>query len=220
MEPTLQSPPACGFAAPPGLAIPVRSGALSSREQIGDTELMLLVKQGCNDSFRRLVRRHQEGLFHYLFRRVQNAAIAEELAQEVFLRVYLARERYQPSARFTTWLYRIALNCALNWVRDHRRERMMLAVDSPAARPYARHEPAQECGILRDERMNQVREALTELTERQRAAVVMHKYQGLEYAQIAELLGCSIAAVKSLLFRTYANLREILDPAPAVAHRC
>lgn len=181
---------------------------------------MVLVRQGNQDCFRRLVRRHQGGLFHYLFRRVQNAAAAEELTQEVFLRVYLARSRYEPAAKFTTWLYRIALNSALNWVRDHRRERMMPPVDSPAARPFAPHEPAQERAILREERRSQVREALSGLPERRRAAVVTHKCQTLEYVQIAASLGCSIAAVKSLLFPTYANLREILEPDLKLAQRC
>jgi RNA polymerase sigma-70 factor (ECF subfamily) len=141
---------------------------------------------------------------------VQDAAVAEELAQDVFLRVYRARESYQPSAHFTTWLYRIAANLAVNWVRDNRHQRNSLSLDQwvrPRADPAAT--PEQE--LLRQERLRQVREAVGTLPERQRVAVLLHKYSELEYAQVAGVLRCSLSAVKALLNRAYFTLRRSLE---------
>src|SRR6478672_3203285 len=88
-----------------------------------DTELMLRVRDGDSASFGLLLERHRGPVIHFLYRMVQNQAIAEELAQEVFFRVYRSRTTYEPTAKFTTWLFRIATHLALNWIRDGRKER-------------------------------------------------------------------------------------------------
>jgi RNA polymerase sigma-70 factor (ECF subfamily) len=142
---------------------------------------------------------------------VQNQAIAEELAQEVFLRVYRSRTSYEPTAKFTTWLFRIATHLALNWIRDTRNEKGQESLDqeSPyaAGRQVADRKKNVEERLLDEVRLEEVRQAIQALPEKQRAAVLMHKYQELGYTQIAKVLGCSESAVKSLLFRAYETLR-------------
>jgi RNA polymerase sigma-70 factor (ECF subfamily) len=148
---------------------------------------------------------------------VGNQAIAEELAQEVFLRVYRARGSYRAEARFTTWLYRIATNLAVNYARDTKNERTAQTVylDQPdeetgMSPDLADDEPSAEARLLRDERMAAIRLHVMALPERQRMAVLMHKYQGMDYRQIGEVLKLSESATKSLLFRAYQTLREKL----------
>lgn len=181
-----------------------------------DAELMLRVKGGDTVSFVVLLERYRAPIIHFLGRMVQDQAAAEELAQEVFLRVYKARKRYSPDARFTTWLFRIATNLALNAVRDNRVER-------GAAVPIEEMEPGAT-GRLRDpqrtaeqemienERAREIRAAVWALPQKQRAAVILHKYHDLDYVQIARILGCSMSALRSLLFRAYETLRERLRP--------
>src|SRR5271169_2086017 len=94
-----------------------------------DTELMLRVKDGDGASFGTLLEKHRSSVVHFLFRMVQNHAVAEELAQEVFLRVYRSRGTYEPTAKFTTWLFRIATHLGLNWIRDGRKERWHDSLD-------------------------------------------------------------------------------------------
>ena len=143
---------------------------------------------------------------------VQNQPVAEELAQEVFLRVYRARNGYAPSAKFTTWLFRIATHLALNAIRDNRTERATDSLDqeqTPAAAVADRRASIEQV-LLEEARLMEVRRAVQALLSKQRAAVLMHKYQEMEYAQIAQVLGCSESAVKSLLFRAYEALRRKL----------
>lgn len=184
-----------------------------------DLELMLRVSRGDADSFGVLLNRHRGPLLSYFVRMVRDRALAEDLAQEVFLRVYQARERYQPEARFTTWLYRIATNLALNALRDRRSEPLVLeaAMDperelaSPLERaPDGR--PTAEERLAESDRQRLIREAIEALPEKQRAAVILHKYQEVDYRQIASILKVSESAVKSLLFRAYESLRVRLEP--------
>ena len=179
-----------------------------------DAELMLRVRDGDACSFALLLERHRTPVIHYLYRMVQNQAVAEELAQEVFLRVYRSRTSYEPTARFTTWLFRIATHLALNQIRDRRHERATeRIVDKPddgLVRQLPDRMPTVEQRLLRDARLEEVRQAIGALPAKQKAAVLMHKYQEMEYSQIAGVLGCSESAVKSLLFRAYETLRSRL----------
>ena len=179
-----------------------------------DAELMLRVKDGDEGSFADLLSRHRDPVVNYLYRMVQNAAIAEELAQDVFLRVYRARQSYEPSAKFTTWLYCIATNVALNSLRDGRMAKNVAPLDDPAsnvARELRAPEPTVEERLVAQTRGWEVRQAVQALPAKQRAAVILHKYQELDYKQIAEALKCSESAVKSLLFRAYEALRVRLS---------
>lgn len=179
-----------------------------------DAELMLRVRDGDAGSFALLLERHRGPVIHFIYRMVQNQAVAEELAQEVFLRVYRSRSSYEPTAKFTTWLFRIATHLALNQIRDGRHEKSSESLDREAPDGLIRQLPDRSANIeqrlLREAKFREIRAAIEALPAKQRAAVLMHKYQEMEYSQIAAVLGCSESAVKSLLFRAYETLRSRL----------
>ncbi len=182
-----------------------------------DAELMLRVKEGDEASFALLLDKHRSSVIHFLYRMVQNRAISEELAQEVFLRVYRSRETYEATAKFTTWLFRIATHVALNWLRDRKQERSQESLDEEGddqlarrVRHVADRSPLVEQRMVAEVKAEEIRRAVAALPEKQRAAVLMHKYEEMEYAQIAAVLSCSESAVKSLLFRAYETLRARL----------
>jgi RNA polymerase sigma-70 factor, ECF subfamily len=179
-----------------------------------DAELMLRVREGDDTSFALLLERHRGPVVHFLYRMVQNPSVSEELAQEVFLRVYRSRATYEPTAKFPTWLFRIATHLALNWVRDGKKEKGHESLDEQVVdgidRQVRDRQPTIEQAMLQEVKMTEVRRAIDALPAKQRAAVLMHKYEELEYAQIARALSCSESAVKSLLFRAYESLRSRL----------
>jgi RNA polymerase sigma-70 factor (ECF subfamily) len=180
-----------------------------------DAELMLRVRAGDSTSFTLLLEKHRGPVIHFVYRMVLNQAIAEELAQEVFLRVYRSRESYEPTAKFTTWLFRIATHLALNWIRDCKNERAQESLDGEiqegVGRQVADRSRNVEQVLVYRVRLKEVRDTIDLLPAKQRAAVLMHKYQEMEYSQIAKALGCSESAVKSLLFRAYETLRSRLS---------
>jgi RNA polymerase sigma-70 factor, ECF subfamily len=185
-----------------------------------DVQLMLDAKAGDEASFELLLRKYRSPLVNFLYRMVRDRGVAEELAQEVFLRVYRAREDYAPSAKFTTWMFRIATNLALNSVRDNRHRRMEISMEQPVdsgeedARPLevADRTPTVEQELVARSRAEMILRAIHALPEKQRAAVLLHKYQELDYDEIARVLECSESALKSLLFRAYETLRAELAP--------
>jgi RNA polymerase sigma-70 factor (ECF subfamily) len=193
------------------------SGSQVSLDPASDAAIMLRVAAGDEAGFNYLVEKYHRAMIHFLFRMVRNQAVAEELAQEVFLRVYRSRESYRAEAKFTTWLYRIATNLAVNHARDTRHERsaQTIYLDAPdeesgTTPDVADDEPSVEQRMMRDERMAAIRTHVMALPERQRMAVLMHKYQGMDYRQIGEVLKLSESATKSLLFRAYQTLRDKL----------
>lgn len=179
-----------------------------------DAELMLRVKEGDGASFAVLLEKHRNSVVHFLYRMIQNQAVAEELAQEVFLRVYRSRATYEPTAKFTTWLFRIATHLALNSLRDGKHERLQERLDDDSSdlpvRQVSDTRPSVEQSMVYQAKLEEVRRAIAMLPEKQRAAVLMHKYEEMEYSQIARVLSCSESAVKSLLFRAYETLRARL----------
>jgi RNA polymerase sigma-70 factor (ECF subfamily) len=192
-------------------------GAQAELDPASDAAMMLRLAAGDEACFSYLVGKYHRAMIHFLFRMVRNQAVAEELAQEVFLRVYRSRESYRAEAKFTTWLYRIATNLAVNYARDTRKERGAQTVyldaadgETGAMPDVADDRPGVEQQLLRNERMEAIRAQVMALPERQRAAVLMHKYQGLDYRQIGEVLKLSESATKSLLFRAYQTLRDKL----------
>ncbi len=189
----------------------------NSGEGITDADVMLRVKTGDESAFAFLVQKYRRPIIGFLYRMCHNPSTAEELAQEVFLRVYRSRETYEASAKFTTWLYRIATNLAVNYARDTRHERPELTVrlDEPDQETGTTPDLADESltveeKLVRRERLAAIRSKVNALPERQRMAVLMHKYQQMDYRQIAEVLKLSESATKSLLFRAYETLREQL----------
>ena len=178
-----------------------------------------LAQQALLDStaFEELVRRYQNRIYSLAYRMTGDSVEAYDLTQEAFLRCYAALPSFNPSLRFAPWLYRIATNLAVNHARDTRSERTAQTVNLDEPDPetgttpdVADATPTVEADILRNERMAAIRQHVMELPERQRMAVLMHKYQGLDYKEIGKVLKLSESATKSLLFRAYETLREKL----------
>jgi RNA polymerase sigma-70 factor (ECF subfamily) len=191
--------------------------AIAGAEAYTDAEVMLRVKAGDQSAFDYLVQKYRRPLVSFMYRMARNTAAAEDLAQEVFLRVYRSRQTYEASAKFTTWLYRIATNLAVNHARDTRHERpeVTVSLDEPDEETGTTLDVADgtitaEEALVRRERMLAIRSKVEALPERQRLAVIMHKYQQMDYKQIADVLKLSESATKSLLFRAYESLREQL----------
>ncbi len=183
----------------------------------GDADLMLRLKAGELDCFDVLMHKYRRQIVHFMFRMVHNQAVAEEMAQEVFLRVYRARETYRAEAKFSTWLYRIATNLAVNYARDTKNERLAPKVlldepeyESGSMPDVADATPSIEADLLRRERMKAIKQHVLALPERQRMAVLMHKYEEMDYKSIGAVLKLSESATKSLLFRAYQTLRDKL----------
>src|SRR5271157_4716166 len=193
------------------------ASAMAGAESYTDAEVMLRVKAGDQSAFDYLVQKYRRPLVSFMYRMARNTAAAEDLAQEVFLRVYRSRQTYEASAKFTTWLYRIATNLAVNHARDTRKERPEVTVsldepdeDTGTTLDVADGTMTAEEALLRRERMLAIRSKVEALPERQKLAVIMHKYQQMDYKQIADVLKLSESATKSLLFRAYETLREQL----------
>ena len=185
-----------------------------------DVQLMLDVKSGDDSSFELLLRKYRTPVVNFLYRMVRDTGTAEDLAQEVFLRVYRARGQYLPTAKFTTWMFRIATNLALNSVRDNRHRQMEISMDQTVDTGEDEHRamevpdraPSVEQELVARCRAELIMKAIHLLPEKQRAAVLLHKYQELDYDEIARVLECSESALKSLLFRAYETLRVELAP--------
>jgi RNA polymerase sigma-70 factor (ECF subfamily) len=200
--------------APGATRVPEGAEGVLSGDGLSDAEVMLRVRAGDESAFSYLVEKYRRPMMNFMYRMVHNSAAAEDLAQEVFLRVYRSRESYEASAKFTTWLYRIATNLAVNHARDSRHERPEnmasldeadentgLAIDVPDGSLSA------EEMLVRRERVVAIRKRVNELPERQKVAVIMHKYQQMDYREISDVMKLSESATKSLLFRAYETLR-------------
>lgn len=186
-----------------------------------DVQLMMRVKQGDDEAFAQLVGAYQDrlvGVFHHVLKEQTHA---EDLAQEVFLRVYRARARYVPTAKFSTWLFRIANNLASNSRRSKgRRKEVPLNVrDSGPLGPRPEEKLVADKSALMPNRQldkreirDVVREALDTLNERQRMALLLHRFEGMSYADIAVSMDMTPTAVKSLLSRARENLKVKLEP--------
>ena len=186
-----------------------------------DVRLMLRVKQGDEGAFTQLVTRYQDRLVGVLTHLLQDLELAEDLAQEVFLRIYRSRQTYQPAAKFSTWMFHIANNLASNARRDQGRKREVPLQRKPqnSSALLPSEQLLKEKSALMPTRQADktelravVQAALTTLSERQRMAVLLHKFEEMSYADIGAALDLSSQAVKSLLSRARDNLRDMLEP--------
>lgn len=184
-----------------------------------DIRLMLRVRDDDAQAFADLVELYHHRLVTVMHHLVGSNEEAEDLAQEVFLRVYRGRKKYHPKAKFSTWLYTIANNLALNVLRTRqRRPTIPLSVrDSGPLGPRPAEQLVHDKGDQPPDRMQKkeltavVQQALDTLNERQRIAVVLNKFEDMNYADIAEVMGLTTKAVKSLLSRARDNLRVALQ---------
>jgi RNA polymerase sigma-70 factor, ECF subfamily len=198
------------------------SGQTSAQMAIRDPDvrLMLQVRDDDAEAFAELVDRYQHRIVGIMHHMLGSAEEAEDLAQEVFLRVYRNRKKYHPTAKFSTWLFTIANNLALNVLRNRQRKPALpqLPSESGPLGPRPQEQLVQDpsltpgSGLRHKELTSVIRLALEELNERQRMAVVLNKFEEMNYAEIAEVMGMSTKAVKSLLSRARARLREVLQP--------
>ncbi len=185
-----------------------------------DAALMLALQRGDESAFATLVGRHRERVLRLAYRYLGDETSAEDLAQESFIRVYRARLSWRPTAKFSTWLYRVTANACLNEIRARRARRTVEATAPVDPRPGHEGEPALEAAdhrspgpdqaALDGERARVVREAVQALPDDQRLAVLLNKYEGLGYREIADAMDRSVPAVKSLLVRARENLRRSL----------
>jgi len=185
-----------------------------------DVQLMLRVKEGDDAAFAELVSSYQDRLISIFTNMMQQGDVAEDLAQEVFMRIYRARAGYEPTAKFSTWLFRIANNLVSNTRRSKgRRKEVAITIrDSGPLGPRPQEKlfadksalmPSRQMAKLEIQQV--VREALDTLNERQRMALLLHKFEGMSYADIAETMELSTTAVKSLLSRARESLRQRLE---------
>ncbi len=186
-----------------------------------DVQLMLQVRDGSGAAFEKLVERYQTRLVGILEHLVPGQGQAEDLAQEVFMRVYRARETYQPTAKFSTWLFTIANNVASNAIRKIVRRREINLQSSPSGKSLARpldNLAKEASGLMPTRQLDRaevaeiVTLAIQSLGERQKMALLLSKYEHMSYQEIAETMGLTTQAVKSLLSRARASLRDILHP--------
>ena len=206
--------------------MPTKTPSEQSAEQSGflrdpEVQLMLRAKEGDDEAFGQLVNVYQDRLANIFRHLVAGQEAAEDLAQEVFLRIYRARNGYQPNARFSTWLFRIANNLASNARRSKGRRKEVNLVGTASGpmgvRPQEQLAIAKS-GLMPTRQLDQrelqvvVQNAIEQLSDRQRMAVLLNKYEGMSYEDIGQAMEMSPSAVKSLLSRARENLRQILEP--------
>lgn len=184
-----------------------------------DVQLMLRVASDDAQSFAELVTRYQDRLIGFFYQLLRDRSVAEDLAQETFLRVYRSRQNYQPTARFSTWIFRIAHNLCSNSRRSRNRRREVPLAETEfdtGENPVHNKNLAEKSALMPSrvidslEIQNVVRHALESLNERQKTAVILHKFQHMSYEDIGEIMGLSVVGVKSLLSRARVHLKDLL----------
>ncbi len=189
--------------------------------KLSDEQLMLQVKQGDHDSFHELVERHKLAVLNLCLRFTKSKEDAEDLAQDIFLRIYQAAPRYEQKASFTTYMYRVSLNVCLNYQRRKKILRFFSLDDTPnngKAQLYSSSIKNISDGSQTDAELEKsetrkiVQDAIDSLPEKQKVAVIMFRYLDLSYQEIAEILDTSVSAVESRLHRAKLNLKKKLEP--------
>jgi RNA polymerase sigma-70 factor (ECF subfamily) len=184
-----------------------------------DAALMLRVKRGDRMAFAQLVEKYKQPLFNFISRYLRDEVESEDLAQNVFLQVYKSRQRYEQTAKFSTWLFTIARNLCLNEIRRRSRhpaeslEESHAEHDDQPLRQYEdRNNPLPAENVLHGELAGKIEAALVELPEAQRTAILLCRQDELSYEEIAKILGCSLSATKSLIHRGRETLKSKLKP--------
>ena len=170
-----------------------------------DPELMSQLAIGDRTALAELVKRHQDRVFEIAYRFTRNRTLAEDVTQEAFLRLWRSAGRYQPQSQFTTWLYRVVVNLCLDAFKKSRR------VSASFLGPDRTHAGDPSTELEHDEMCRTVREAVADLPDRQRMALVLHRFSGLPLADVSRVTGLTDSAVESLLVRAYSTLRKKLE---------
>ncbi|HLF94142.1 MAG TPA: sigma-70 family RNA polymerase sigma factor [Planctomycetota bacterium] len=182
---------------------------MSSEYADPDIELMLRFQKGDEPAFEELVKKHTRGVLNLVYRYLGDASRAEDVAQDIFVKVYRARMKYEPKAKFSTWLYRVAVNHCLNEIRSRKSQPSLSAPINDLLEQPAGEDP--DSRISRSELQQAVKAAIDFLPENQRMAVILARYEDMSYDEIAETMGMSLEAVKSVLFRAKENLKQSLS---------
>jgi RNA polymerase sigma-70 factor (ECF subfamily) len=179
-------------------------------------DLMTRIAKGDTDAFEILVNRHQTSILNLVYRFIGDRTQAKDLAQEVFIKVWQAAKTYKPKAKFTTWIYHITANLCFNELKSARRKKWFSFNWSDEGGEHTIEEtlsdsaPSAEDLLLEKERSRQITDALQSLPDNQRMALVLKRYDDLSYQEIAQIIGCSVSAVESLLVRAKRTLQEEL----------
>src|SRR6266568_1436586 len=185
-----------------------------SEEDAEDVRLMRLVSRGDTSAFEELIERHQALVAGTVARMLSSNSDVEDIAQQVFIRVWKSARRYVPRAKFTTWLLKITRNLVFNEMRRAKRHPHLPLQSEPGAEdPPLKDETnlAPDASLLESELQQAIEEAIMQLPESQRMALILRRYEQLSYEQIAEVLDLSVPAVKSVLFRARTELRSRLS---------
>jgi RNA polymerase sigma factor, sigma-70 family len=188
--------------------------SISGMQMESDIELMMRAKGGSDAAFSELMRRHHRGVLNYIYRFTNSRESSEDLAQEVFLRVYRSAKRYQPEAKFSTWLYKIATNVCITAVKTRGKEQTLSLdeIQENSGDLGDPNLPDPSNLTFRREIGSAIFEALESLPERERIAIVLCKYEGLPYEEVAEVIGCTVGAVKAYVHRGRMKLIQKLKP--------
>lgn len=182
---------------------------------MNDTDLMLRLKNRDEKAFRTIVEKHQDYIFRLAFRYLANQQDAEEITQDVFIRLYQSRDSYKPRAKLSTYLYRIAINLSLNRIRDRKRKGLIsleTLKHKQDEKVILTNELNPEKMIDQKEKQVIIQSAIESLPKNQQTALILKRFEGLSYHEIADVMGTSVSAVEALLHRAKQNLQKALKP--------
>ena len=182
---------------------------MSAEHADPDVELMLRFQKGDEPAFEELVKKHTRGVLNLVYRYLGDTSRSEDVSQDIFVKVYRARMKYEPKAKFSTWLYRIGVNHCLNEIRSRKSQPTLAAPVNDLLEQPAGDDP--DSRVTRSELQRAVKAAIDALPENQRMAVILSRYEDMSYDEIAETMGMSLEAVKSVLFRAKENLKQALS---------
>lgn len=189
-------------------------GEGGTKNHMTDSQLIQEIKQGNTELYSELMRRYQRKILAFVYHMLKSSnmeLMAEDLCSETFYKAFRSLHSFREvDASFSTWLYTIARNTVLSELRKHRSG--TLPLEESGVVPVAPIEVAPEQAILRSERVHMVREAINNLPEKQRSALILREYDQLDYQEIADILGQSVSSVKSLLFRARGSVKIQLEP--------
>ena len=179
-------------------------------EHSSDTELLKAIAKKDTAAFQIFMTRYQGRVYRIVYHFIGDAEIARDLVQDIFLKVYRAAASYRPDAGLFTWLYRITANHCINFLQKQKRDPLFKAAEPLAAAHNAGQSASPESSLLRQERTLMIRRSLDSLPRRQKMAIILLRFEGLSYIEISKVLGCSVSAVESLIFRGMETLKKLL----------